>query len=115
MKFYGYRKCGTCRKAQKFLDGKNIDYKELDIIQTPPPKSVLKKAMRQYGMRKMFNTSGEQYKVMNIKDRIKTFTESQALDLLATNGRLVKRPIAVHDNTITVGFNEDDYKATWTG
>ena len=114
MKFYGYKKCGTCRKAQKFLDNKNIDYKEIDITLTPPPKSILKKAMRVYGMKKMFNTSGEQYKIMNIKDRIKTLSETQALDLLATNGRLVKRPIAVAGNLITVGFNEDEYQSTWS-
>ena len=58
--------------------------------------------MHQYGMTKMIDTSCEQYKLMNIKDRIKTCTESQALDLLATNGRLVKRPIAVDGDTITV-------------
>jgi len=115
MKFYGYKKCGTCRKAQKYLDSHNVEYKEIDITLKPPPKSILKKAMAQYGMKKMFNTSGQQYKTMNIKDKIKTMSESNALDLMATNGRLIKRPLAIDGNTITVGFDPEVYANTWVG
>ncbi len=114
MKLYSYNKCGTCRKAKKFLDAKNVSYDEINITETPPTKSVLKKAIKAKGMKKLFNTSGEQYKKLKIKDQIGTMTEAQAIDLLAGNGRLVKRPIAVAGDRITVGFDENEYKEVWS-
>lgn len=114
MKLYSYNKCGTCRKAKKFLDAKNVSYDEINITETPPTKSVLKKAIKAKGMKKLFNTSGEQYKNLKIKDQIGTMTEAQAIDLLAGNGRLVKRPIAVAGNRVTVGFDESEYKEVWS-
>ena len=114
MKLYSYNKCGTCRKTKKFLDAKNVSYDEINITETPPTKSVLKKAIKAKGMKKLFNTSGEQYKKLKIKDQIGTMTEAQAIDLLAGNGRLVKRPIAVAGDRITVGFDESEYKEVWS-
>ena len=114
MKFFSYNKCGTCRKAKKILDAYKLSYDEIDITETPPPKSVLKKAIKARGMKKLFNTSGEQYKKLRIKDKIGAMTEAQAVELLASNGRLVKRPIAVDGNRITVGFNEIEYKEVWS-
>ena len=113
MKLFSYKKCGTCRKAKKLLDAYKASYDEIDITENPPPKSVLKKAIKAKGIRKLFNTSGEQYKKLGIKDKIGTMTEAQALDLLVGNGRLVKRPIAVDGNRITVGFDENEYKDVW--
>ena len=114
MKFFSYNKCGTCRKAKKILDAYKLSYDEIDITETPPPKSVLKKAIKSRGMKKLFNTSGEQYKKLRIKDKIGAMTEAQAIELLSNNGRLVKRPIAVDGNRITVGFNEIEYKEVWS-
>ena len=114
MKFFSYSKCGTCRKAKKILDAYKVSYDEIDITETPPPKSVLKKAIKLKGMKKLFNTSGEQYKKLRIKDKIGDMTEVQAIELLSSNGRLVKRPIAVDGNRITVGFDEIEYKEVWT-
>ena len=114
MKLYSYNKCGTCRKAKKLLDANKVFYDEIDITKNPPPKAVLKKAIKAKGMKKLFNTSGEQYKLLKIKDKISTMTETHALDLLAGNGRLIKRPIAVDGNRITVGFDESEYMATWS-
>ena len=114
MKFFSYNKCGTCRKAKKILDAYKLSYEEIDITETPPPKSVLKKAIKARGMKKLFNTSGEQYKKLRIKDKIDAMTEAQAIALLSSNGRLVKRPIAVDGNRITVGFNEIEYKEVWS-
>jgi len=114
MKFFSYNKCGTCRKAKKILDAYKLSYDEIDITETPPPKSVLKKAIKARGMKKLFNTSGEQYKKLRIKDKIGAMTEAQAIELLASNGRLIKRPIAVDGNRITVGFNEIEYKEVWS-
>lgn len=114
MKFYSYNKCGTCRKAKKFLDDHNIAYEEIDITLSPPPKTVLKQGIKAKGLRKLFNTSGEQYKMLKIKDQIGSMTEAQALELLAPNGRLIKRPIAVDKDCITVGFDEAEYKTVWS-
>ena len=115
MKFYGYNKCGTCRKAQKFLDDKKVPYQFVDVTETPPPKKVLKQAMARYGLKKLFNTSGQQYKELNIKDKLKSMSEAEAVDLLAGNGRLVKRPVAVDGDTVTVGFDPDEYQQVWAG
>ncbi|HAX45495.1 MAG TPA: Spx/MgsR family RNA polymerase-binding regulatory protein [Nitrospinaceae bacterium] len=114
MKLYFYNKCGTCRKAKKFLDAKNMSYDEIDITEKPPTKSILKRAIAVKGMKKLFNTSGEQYKKLKIKDQIGTMTVAQAIDLLSGNGRLVKRPIAVDGDRITVGFDESEYKEVWS-
>ena len=114
MKFFSYNKCGTCRKAKKILDAYKVSYDEIDIIETPPPKSVLKKAIKLKGMKKLFNTSGEQYKKLRIKDKIGDMTEVQAIELLSRNGRLVKRPIVVDGNRITIGFDEIEYKEVWS-
>jgi len=114
MKFFSYNKCGTCRKAKKILDAYKLSYDEINITETPPSKSVLKKAIKARGMKKLFNTSGEQYKKLRIKDKIGAMTEAQAIELLASNGRLVKRPIAVDGNRITVGFDEIEYKEVWS-
>ena len=114
MKFFSYNKCGTCRKAKKILDAYKLSYDEINITETPPSKSVLKKAIKLKGMKKLFNTSGEQYKKLRIKDKIGGMTEVQAIELLSRNGRLVKRPIVVDGNRITVGFDEIEYKKVWS-
>ena len=114
MKFFSYKKCGTCRKAKKTLDTYKVSYDEIDITKNPPSKSILKKSIKAKGMKKLFNTSGEQYKKLRIKDKIGTMTETEAVELLSVNGRLIKRPIAVDGNRITVGFDEIEYKKIWS-
>ena len=113
MKLYSYNKCGTCRKAVRFLEDKNVEFELIDITETPPTKKILKAAIKAKGLKKLFNTSGVQYRELNIKDKLKTMTESQAIDLLASNGRLVKRPIAVDNDKITVGFDIEEYTKVW--
>ncbi|MBT3921606.1 MAG: Spx/MgsR family RNA polymerase-binding regulatory protein [Nitrospina sp.] len=113
MKLYSYNKCGTCRKAIQFLENKKVKFELIDITETPPTKQILKAAMKVKGMKKLFNTSGVQYRELKIKDKLQTMTENQAVDLLASNGRLVKRPIAVDKNKITVGFDIEEYKKVW--
>ncbi|PIQ96129.1 MAG: arsenate reductase [Nitrospinae bacterium CG11_big_fil_rev_8_21_14_0_20_56_8] len=113
MQFYSYNKCGTCRKAKQFLDDHKVPYQEIDITENPPPKAILKRALKERGLGKLFNTSGVQYKELNIKDKLKTMTEDEALDLLASNGRLVKRPVAVDKSGLTVGFDPGEYETVW--
>ena len=113
MKLYSYSKCGTCRKAIKDLEAKKIKFEVIDITEKPPSKKVLKSAIKEKGLPKVFNTSGVQYRELKIKDKLKTMTEAEAIDLLASNGRLIKRPIAVDKNKMTVGFNAEEYKQVW--
>ena len=113
MKVYSYSKCGTCRNAIKDLEAKNIKFEVIDITENPPSKKVLKSAIKAKGLQKVFNTSGVQYRELKIKDKIKSMTEAQAIDLLASNGRVIKRPIAVDKNKITIGFNADEYQQIW--
>ena len=113
MKVYSYSKCGTCRNAIKDLEAKKIKFEVIDITKNPPSKTVLKSAVKAKGLQKLFNTSGVQYRELKIKDKLKSMTEAQAIDLLASNGRLIKRPIAVDKNKITIGFNADEYQQVW--
>ena len=113
MKVYSYSKCGTCRNAIKDLEAKKIKFEVIDITENPPSKKVLKSAVKAKGLQKLFNTSGVQYRELKIKDKLKSMTEAQAIDLLASNGRLIKRPIAVDKNKITIGFNADEYQQVW--
>jgi arsenate reductase (glutaredoxin) len=113
MKLYSYNKCGTCRKAIKDLEAKKIEFDVIDITEKPPSKKVLKSAIKVKGLKKLFNTSGVQYRELKIKDKLKSMTETEAINLLASNGRLIKRPIAVDGDRITVGFDADEYKQVW--
>ncbi|MCJ8276535.1 MAG: arsenate reductase family protein [Bdellovibrionales bacterium] len=112
-KFYEYKKCSTCVKARKFLEKKTMDYKSIDITEQPPTKKELEFMIDQYDgeIKKLFNTSGVQYRELKIKDKIGTMTKKQAIDLLAKNGKLVKRPFFIHGNKGVVGFKEDAWKS----
>lgn len=119
IKFYGYKKCGTCRKAEKALENslqkKGANYTFIDITETPPSASALKKIASQaeIEMKKMFNTSGVQYRELNIKAKLPTMSDKEILDLLASNGRLIKRPLVTDGTKSTVGFKEDSFKKVW--
>jgi len=112
--FYGYKKCSTCRKAEKSLESQGIRYTFCDITEAPPSKTALKKILTQSGvpLKKLFNTSGEQYKLLGIKDKIATLSEAEALALLAGNGRLIKRPLVTDGTHATVGY-DDAFGQTW--
>ena len=113
MKLYSYNKCGTCRKAIRFLEDRKVKFELFDITENPPTKQILKAAMKAKGLKKIFNTSGVQYRELKIKDKQATMTDIQAIELLASNGRLIKRPIAVDKDKITVGFDIEEYKKIW--
>ena len=113
MKVFSYNKCGTCRNAIKYLEAKKIKFEVIDITENPPSKNILKSAVKEKGLQKVFNTSGVQYRELKIKEKLKSMTEKEAIDLLASNGRLIKRPIAVDKGKVTVGFHIDEYKKVW--
>lgn len=113
--FYWYPKCGTCRKAKKWLDEHNHSYREVHIADNPPSAEELKQLHEKSGLelKKFFNTSGQKYRELGMKDKIKTASEKELLQLLASEGMLIKRPILTDGKTVTVGFNEKEYEQRW--
>ncbi|MBY0370089.1 Spx/MgsR family RNA polymerase-binding regulatory protein [bacterium] len=110
MRFYGYDKCDTCRKASKFLKGKSIAFDSLDITTQAPSSAELQGAAKKYGVRKLFNTSGQVYREMKLGEKLPEMPEAQALKLLASNGRLVKRPFVVLKGDYLVGFQQKEWE-----
>lgn len=110
--FICYPKCTTCKKAQKWLDENNIEYTLRDIKQDNPSMDELAKWYKTSGMplKKFFNTSGLLYKSMELKNKLPNMTEEQMLELLATDGMLVKRPLLVGDNFVLIGFKENAWE-----
>lgn len=109
--FVEYPKCTTCRKAKKFLTENNIEFIDRHIADENPTKEELKDWIAKSGLpiNKFFNTSGVLYREMQLKDKVKVLPEDELLDILASNGMLVKRPIVIRDNTVLVGFKEADW------
>lgn len=112
MDFICYPKCTTCKKAQKWLDEKEISYTVRDIKEQNPTFEELSEWYKLSGLplKKFFNTSGQLYKSMNLKEKLADMSEEEQLKLLASDGMLVKRPIAVKDGTVRVGFKEADWE-----
>ena len=112
VRIYEYSKCSTCRKALGFLDSHKISYDKVPIVDTPPTKAELRKMLALQGgnIRKLFNTSGELYREMKIGARIESMSQGEAIELLTSNGKLVKRPFLLSGDTGLVGFKEDEWK-----
>ena len=110
MLFLQYPPCSTCQKAKKWLDGQGITYTERHIKEQNPTYEELKQWHQRSGLplKKFFNTSGLLYKSMNLKEKLPSMTEEEQLQLLASNGMLVKRPLFVTENAVLVGFKAAD-------
>lgn len=113
LKVYTYAKCDTCRKAVKFLKSENVAFREIPIRETPPTLSELKTMLKAYGgeTRRLFNTSGGDYKALGLGAKLPAMPEKDALSLLAENGNLVKRPFALGEGALLIGFKEDEWRA----
>lgn len=112
MKFFSYKGCGTCKKAQKYLLAKKVEYSEIAIRENPPSKAEIKSMIKIYGgdIKRLFNTSGRDYREMNIKEKLPKLTETQIIELLSKNGNLIKRPFVMGKNFGLIGFKEDEWK-----
>ena len=112
MKVLCYPKCGTCRKALKWLDDNGLKYEYRHIVEDNPSKEELKDWYEKSGLelKKFFNTSGLKYKELNLKERIPQMTEDEIFELLSTDGMLVKRPILVDGDKVLVGFKEPEWE-----
>jgi len=112
MLFIEYPRCSTCRKAKKWLDEHEIEYEDRDIVKDNPQKEELKEWYEKSDLtlKRFFNTSGKVYRELKLMDKLPDMTEDEQLELLATDGMLVKRPIIVSDNYITTGFKEKEWE-----
>ena len=113
--FYWYPKCGTCRKAKKWLDDHGVNYEAVHIVENPPSRAELEDLYNKSGLeiKKFFNTSGMKYRELGLKDKVKTASDEELLDLLSTDGMLIKRPLLTDGEKVTVGFKEEDYEKNW--
>ena len=111
MLFVCYPKCSTCQKAKQWLDAQNKDVTVRDIKLENPTEDELRLWHSKSGLplKKFFNTSGNLYKELHLKDRLPEMSEDEQFALLASDGMLVKRPIVVDDDTVLVGFKEADW------
>ena len=111
MLFLCYPRCTTCQKAKKWLDENKVSYTERHIVENNPSYDELKEWFNKSGLplKKIFNTSGLLYKEMQLKDKLPGMSEEEQLELLATNGMLVKRPLVVSDEFVLVGFKEVEW------
>lgn len=107
-----YPKCSTCQKAKKWLEANQISFEEQHIVEQVPRKEELEKWIRQSGLeiKKFFNTSGLKYKELNLKEKLPSMSDKEKIELLASNGMLIKRPLFVNDKIVLVGFKEKEWK-----
>jgi len=115
LSFYWYPKCGTCRQAKKWLDAHQLDYKAIHIVENPPTSEELEAIYKnsQVELKKFFNTSGNKYRELGLKDKIGSLTEKEQLNILASDGMLIKRPLITDGHKVTFGFKKDEYEKTW--
>lgn len=110
--FIEYPKCSTCKKAKKWLEENNIEFIDRNIIEETPTIKELNNWIPKSGLeiRKWFNTSGLKYKELNLKDKLVTMSDKEKIEMLASEGMLIKRPILISDKGILVGFREEKWK-----
>lgn len=107
-----YPKCSTCQNAKKWLERNHIKFQERHIVEETPSKEELEKWIKQSGLeiKKFFNTSGLKYKELNLKDKLVTMSNREKIELLASDGMLIKRPLLISDKGIFIGFKEEMWK-----
>ena len=112
MSLYAYKNCDTCRKALKFLAERKIAHEVVPIREQPPTVKELRAMLGHVGgdLRRLFNTSGGDYKELNMKERLPKLSVDEALALLAGNGNLVKRPFALATSSGVVGFKPEEWE-----
>jgi arsenate reductase (glutaredoxin) len=110
---YQYPKCSTCRKALAYLDSKGVSYESIDIVLQPPSRTRLAEALKQSGLpiKRFFNTSGQSYRDGKFGVRLPEMSDAQALDALAADGKLIKRPLVVGKGFVLVGFDAAAYQS----
>ena len=108
MLFLEYPKCSTCKKAKNWLESNGVEFEDRHIVENNPTADELKAWYEKSGfpLKKFFNTSGLKYKELGLKDKLPDMTEEEQINLLATDGMLVKRPLVIGDDFVLIGFIE---------
>lgn len=112
MLFLEYPKCTTCKKAKKWLVDNSISFQDRNIKEEKPSKEELSEWYKRSGqpLKKFFNTSGMLYKDLGLKDKLLEMSEEEQLELLATDGMLVKRPLVIGEDFVLIGFKEKEWE-----
>lgn len=112
MLFVYYPKCSTCRKAKKWLEENNLEFQEKDIVEDTPTVEELKEWYQKSDLplKRFFNTSGMKYRELKLKDKLPEMSDDEQLELLATDGMLVKRPVIVTDDVVLTGFRQKEWE-----
>ncbi|WZE73617.1 Spx/MgsR family RNA polymerase-binding regulatory protein [Macrococcus sp. CCM 2573] len=115
IKFYQLPSCTTCRKAAKYLADNGVSFEPIHIVEHTPTAKEFDTIVKNTGVDVdlLFNKLGTKYKELNLKETLQDKSYEEKLELLASDGMLVKRPLAVNKDRITLGFKEADYKQTW--
>jgi arsenate reductase len=110
VRFIQYPTCTTCRNAKQYLESQGLSLEIQHIVEQTPSKEELRSLVERSGLdiRKWFNTSGQKYRELGLKDKLKTLSEEEMLDLLASDGMLIKRPIIIRGNRVTIGFKQTE-------
>ena len=111
MIFIEYPKCSTCKKAKRWLDERNIKYIDRHIVEDNPTYEELSMWIKKYNLNisKLFNTSGLKYRALGLKDTLLNMSDNDKINLLATDGMLVKRPLVILDDKMLIGFKEKEW------
>jgi arsenate reductase (glutaredoxin) len=116
LRVYHYPQCSTCKKALKWLSSHEVSVDLIDIVKQPPSKRELREALASAGvpLKKLFNTSGASYREGKFGERLATMSEAEALDALAADGKLIKRPLLLGKGFALVGFDEAAYRSKFS-
>ena len=111
MLFIEYPKCSTCKKAKKYLEEHGIEFEDRHIVEENPTKEELAEWIRISGkpVKKFFNTSGMKYRELGLKDKLPHMSEEEQIELLASDGMLVKRPLLIDGEIVLTGFKEAEW------
>ena len=110
--FIEYPKCSTCKKAKKWLEENKVEFIDRNIVEKTPTVKELTEWIKEskQDIKKWFNTSGLKYKELNLKEKLLTMSDKEKIELLASDGMLIKRPLLISDKGIYIGFKEDNWE-----
>lgn len=115
IQFYGHPTCTTCKKAEKWLEENSIAYEWINIKETAPNREVLRDLLEtdKLTTKRLFNTSGNLYKELELNDKVDSMSLEEKLDLLTSDGMLIRRPFLFDEKNVSVGYNEDTFNELW--
>ncbi|KIH71610.1 Spx/MgsR family RNA polymerase-binding regulatory protein [Salinicoccus roseus] len=109
---YEYPKCTTCRKGKKFLEENDVEFESIDMVKQPPAAGTLAEMMERSGKNvdEFFNKRGKRFKELELKERLDEMAEDEKVELLSTDGMLIRRPLLYDGSDVVLGFKEEEYK-----